>query len=245
MKKFTRIVAIIAAMMMLAGIASAADYTATIAFADADWSNQDWATAVSVTGDGTYTITTTGGIAEETPTSEGAVVFCIDITGVTTDLLAAHGLTNDDITADTGAGKAAGFNDAFGIVVTVDSIKVDGTEVAVDNSKVLVGDLEDKGNLRIEIYNEYGDTKNTGAAADLDALVFSTDMEITFTIKGLDTALTGVKYDASADTTTDDTATETPSTDEQPATGDATNIVVLAVVAVIALAGVVVSKKRA
>lgn len=244
MKKFTRIVAIIAAMMMLAGIASAADYTATIAFADADWSNQDWATGVSVTGDGTYTITTTGGIAEATPTSEGAVVFCIDLTGVTTDLLAAHGLTNDDITADTGAGKAAGFNDAFGIVATVDSIKVDGTEVAVDNSKILVGDLEDKGNLRIEIYNEYGDTKNNGAAADLDALVFSTDMEITFTIKGLDTALTGVKYDASADSSTNDT-TETPSTDDQPETGDATNIVVLAMVAVLAFAGVVVSKKRA
>lgn len=241
MKKFMKIVAIVAAMTMLAGIACAADYTATIGYADTDWSNQDWESSVAVTGDGTYTVSTTAQIGAEgiETTPEGIVVFVIDLAGVTTDLLAAHGLTADDLAGDTGAAKAAAYADKFGIEASIDSIKVDGVEVALDNSKLIIGDIENKGNLRLEIWNEYGDTKTAGGVVDPASIVFAEKMDVTFTIKGLDTALTGVKYEPSTDAGTD------AGTDNQPATGDATSIVVLAMVAMLAFAGVVVSKKRA
>ena len=66
------------------------------------------------------------------------------------------------------------------------------------------------------------------------------DLELTsgisITIDKVEVTMPG----AAEDTTTDDTTT-----DDQPATGDATSLVVLAMVAMVAFAGVVVSKKRA
>lgn len=56
--------------------------------------------------------------------------------------------------------------------------------IPVDNSKIDVGDLEDNGNLRIEIYNEFGSTKND-PSVDKSKFTFASYMSVTFTIKGI------------------------------------------------------------
>ena len=61
------------------------------------------------------------------------------------------------------------------------SISCDGTPVAVDLSKILVGDLEEKGNYRIDIWNEYGDTKKD-PGIDPSKIAFEKSMVITFTL---------------------------------------------------------------
>lgn len=57
-------------------------------------------------------------------------------------------------------------------------------QVPVVNSKLVVGDLETNGNLRVEIYNEYGTTKNN-PPVDISKFVFSNKLSITFSIKGM------------------------------------------------------------
>lgn len=60
-----------------------------------------------------------------------------------------------------------------------------GTEVAFDNTKLMIGDLESNGNLRLEIYNEYGSTASD-PGIDKNQLVFNNSISITFTINGID-----------------------------------------------------------
>ncbi|WP_297094485.1 hypothetical protein [uncultured Draconibacterium sp.] len=60
----------------------------------------------------------------------------------------------------------------------------EGTEVAFDNSKLVIGDLEGNGNLRLELFNEYGSTK-ADPPLDAASIVFDNRMEITFTISGV------------------------------------------------------------
>lgn len=59
-----------------------------------------------------------------------------------------------------------------------------GTEVAFDNSKLVVGDLENKGNLRLELYSEYGSTK-ANSPLNVADLKFSKKMAVTFTLEGV------------------------------------------------------------
>lgn len=57
--------------------------------------------------------------------------------------------------------------------------------VVVDNSKLVFGHLEgEKNNFRIEIYNDFGSTKND-SPVDLSALTFDYSMKLTFSISGL------------------------------------------------------------
>ena len=139
----------------MAVTASAASYTATLGYADSTWAAQDWASSVEVTGDGTYSITSncvfnvvdeeTGEETQEPAAGTGAVVFVVDIAGLGKDL----GIDGTDEVAkyDTGALK-----------VTDVTVTTGGKEIAVDDSKVKVGDIEGKGNVRIEIFNAYGPT---------------------------------------------------------------------------------------
>lgn len=72
-----------------------------------------------------------------------------------------------------------------------------GTEIAFDNSKLVIGDPEDKGNLRLELYNEYGLTKADPGINTAD-LVFSNRIDVTFTISGITLKDDAVgNYDAS------------------------------------------------
>ncbi|MCH4147078.1 MAG: hypothetical protein LKG25_00880 [Prevotella sp.] len=58
------------------------------------------------------------------------------------------------------------------------------TSVKVDNTKLNVGDIENNGNIRIEIYNEYGSTKaNPGINPNL--IYFLNKMSVTFKLSGI------------------------------------------------------------
>ncbi|UII33038.1 hypothetical protein LVD17_04250 [Fulvivirga ulvae] len=60
----------------------------------------------------------------------------------------------------------------------------EGTVVPFNNAKLAFGDLEDNGNLRLELYNDFGSTK-ADPPLDPVAIVFSNRIEITFTLQGI------------------------------------------------------------
>ncbi len=67
-----------------------------------------------------------------------------------------------------------------------DSSENTGTELTFDTSKMLFGDLEENGNYRIELYNEYGDgTTLADPPFTLTDFSFSSSFEITFTLSGI------------------------------------------------------------
>lgn len=70
------------------------------------------------------------------------------------------------------------------------------TEIAVDNSKIVYGHLEEAtNNFRIELYNMYGATASN-QPFDPNAIVFDYSMELTFTISGLTGAAATNAYTA-------------------------------------------------
>ena len=70
------------------------------------------------------------------------------------------------------------------------------TEIAVDNSKIVCGHLEEAtNNFRIELYNMYGSTASD-QPFDPNAIVFDYSMELTFTISGLTGAAATNAYTA-------------------------------------------------
>lgn len=152
----------------LSGIESAVDCYGGLEYADDSWASFYWSSFNSeydchVTGNGTYTVW----METKGETAEGAAVFTIDIDGLHTQL----GDAIDKVKAE------------------INSIKfdVDDSQMQyyVDNSNVLFNSKDGKGiDGRIEIYNEYGDTKGMGV--DVSDLSFSGYMIVTFTISGID-----------------------------------------------------------
>jgi len=108
----------------------------------------------------------------------------------------------------------------------LDKVEVDGAEISFDAAGILYGDIEEKGNYRIEIYNQYGLTKDNPPVNQ--ATPISSSVKVTFTVSGLG----GGAAEAAPEATT-----------EAPATGNAP---IAAMAAVMALAGTaaVVSKKK-
>ena len=98
--------------------------------------------------------------------------------------------------------------------------------------QVVPGDRENNGNYRLEIYNEYGDTKADAPINNLTPVTSS--IKVTFTVSGMSAAAEApAAEEAPAETAPAETA-------EAPETG-----IALAVVpAVIALAAAVISKRR-
>lgn len=148
---------------------AATSFKAGLEFADASWDPSYWSNFSNqkydavVTGDGTYTVW-----METASDVEGAVVFCIDIEGL-----------------------GAALADAGKIQATVDKIALDPKRpivqsIAVDNTKVLFNNKDGNGvDGRIEIFNEYGDTKGLGA--DFSGMKFPAGtMTITFKLEGID-----------------------------------------------------------
>ena len=227
MKKIVSIILALTMVMALAVPAFAADeYTAFIMFATSSWYPSAMEAAdhnsVTITGDGTYTIET-----DQLAGSSDALVFCIDIV----DILADH----PDVSA------------------VLDSIEVDGKAVEFNADAVLYGDIEvDNDNYRIEIRNEYGETKDTV----LKGYAFSigTTLKVTFTVSGLgggeasdgadETAADG----AAADSNTAEPNTTAPSGENTASTPDTTSpdtgIALAVIPTVMALAVVGVFKKR-
>lgn len=153
-------------------------YNAALSYASSDWSVSYWGGTAKqdalVTGDGTYTVWMTGNQA-----NPGAVVFCVDIAGLANDVV------------DMSAVKA----EIVSITTDMDESKLSQV-IPVDNSKVLFVNKDGNGtDGRVEIYNEYGDTKANPGVNQSD-INFNGRMSITFTINGIDGNL---KSDATGD----------------------------------------------
>ena len=126
------------------------------------------------------------------------------------------------------------------VVITAANADGSTTDVAIDESKIIYGDIEGNGKLRIELYNAYGDTSKD---APLDAAGFTFDdtLSVTFTIAGID-------GDSASDATDAGDATDVADAGASenkgsPDTG-VEGIAVVAGVAVLAAGAVLVSKKR-
>ncbi|MDO4826600.1 MAG: hypothetical protein Q4B16_03475 [Bacteroidia bacterium] len=161
---------------------AAGQYNAALSYASGDWSVSYWGGTAKqdalVTGDGTYTVW-----MPASSTASGIMVFVIDIKGMAADV------------ADLGAVKA----EIVSVVTDADISKLCKT-IPVDSSKVLFNNKDGNGvDGRIEIYNEYGDTKADPGVAQSD-IYFSGRMSITFTVSGIDDNLVdGASKDYKAD----------------------------------------------
>ena len=134
--------------------------TAAVFFADGDWyPNLDHSIKVEIDGNGQYKLVVPAAAADGTETDvSGAVCLVIDFLDCKND---------------------------FSFDAKLDSITVAGKEIVQDAGKALFGDIEDDNDhLRLEIYNDYGDTKVNGGAIDpLDVdYKVGEEMVITFTI---------------------------------------------------------------
>ncbi len=196
--------------------ASAADsYNAFLMFADSQWLWQSMAAQAGgsgygidaeITKDGTYTVSITSDSVVKnengdnpqgimgTPNANGTVVFCVDITGIlkTKEFKASEEKKN-------GVTKNGTFSEKD-IKCKLKSIKQDGKELKFDASKIIYGDIEDNNtNYRIEIYNEYGDTKNDPPIDPL-SVAWAKSLEVTFSISGLGSGETETKAASNNDT---------------------------------------------
>ncbi len=163
--KFTKNMVVTFKLSGVTGNVKEGKHIAGLEYADADWSPSRWSSLddskydANVTGDGTYTVwmETGGNVAE------GAVVFCVDIQDLMKDAI-----------------------DASKIKAEIVSIKFDvDPSFAMDYSKTeFVNKDGDNTNGRIEIYNEYGNTKANGV--DASELSFAGNMIVNFTISGVD-----------------------------------------------------------
>ena len=129
-------------------------------------------------------------------------------------------------------------------VATLDKIEVDGSEISVSADKILYGDIEEKGNFRIDIYNMYSDTKDDPGVNQATAI--SESLSVTFTVSGLEAAAPAETTAAPAETEAapaETTAAAEATTTTAPATGNASAAAIVAVMAV-AGAAAVISKKR-
>lgn len=163
---------------------AADDHTAFLMFSDRDWAYGNWdstleSATTSVTGDGSYSVTLNASEVGGTEAgANGAMVFCVDI-------VAAQ--------ADMEEGKTYEVSDV--------EVLADGEAVDVDASKIVTGDIEENGNFRIEIYNEYGSTA-TDSPIDQNALNFKDTLTVNFTLTTVDMPA----EDAAATATTEQTA---------------------------------------
>ncbi|MDE6725658.1 MAG: hypothetical protein K2J79_08635 [Ruminiclostridium sp.] len=256
-----------ASVLAVSSLAAAANaYTAELKFADGSWSinsmgDQDLLEESNVVNaevdkDGTYTVSYGEVVFEDGDEgyglANGATVFCVDIKGLTDGRGGKGDAAYDALPADATAAdkmqvaKDAGF-DVTDVKVTLTDADGNTTDVAVDQSKVIIGDIEGNGNLRIELYNEYGPTKDDAPINKAD-IANAVTVAVTFTVKGVDAPATA------EDETPDDTAApdNTPAPGANDGAGDgkpATNtgiegVAVVAGLAVLATGAIVIAKKR-
>lgn len=144
-----------------------------------------------ITKDGEYTVSITSESVDKnaegdnehgkggTDAATGAVVFCVDITGI---LKCKNFNANTELKNGV---KKNGTYDEKDIKCKLKSIKQDGQELKFDASKILYGNIEDQNtNYRIEIYNTYGKTKDNPPIEQAQVM-WSKSLEVTFEISGL------------------------------------------------------------
>ena len=176
--KFSKKIDVTFTLEGINGAAAGKEYSAGLSFADASWDPSTWGdNKVTVNGDGTYTLSWT-----PSGECESAVVWCIDIAGMSTDLANPAKVTANivSVVLDNGAVVFRGQG---------------SSKETISNSKIGAGDLESNGNYRIEIYNEFGNTK-ADSPIDLSKVNFSEKLEITFSLSGINGAAAGKSYNA-------------------------------------------------
>lgn len=181
---------------------AAETFTAVIGFADGNWAAQDWESSCAVTGDGTYTINANCVAANKLQAGSGVTVMTVNFEGLS---------------------KKLGNNIRKINVSDVKVVTGSGVSLAIDQSKVLFGDLETNGNFRIEIYNSYGRTKDPALSPiNTSDFSFTSDEQfsITFTISGLDEVFSdeAEETEAAVTTTAAETTTEATTTTAETTT---------------------------
>ena len=217
----------------------------------------EWTSGTAeVTKDGTYTVSLSNikgtGTDEETGAEtllpaacEGAAVFNVDIPDLATTL--GIGGNSEGFDANMTPAEKMAFAKSKGVNVTDVKISVvtDGetTEVPVDSSKILFGDIENNGKLRIELYNQFGDTSKD-APFNTSDIFFNESLNVTFTITGID-AITGGSIKPADTTAPAETAAPTTGDSTKPNTNTGVEgVAAVAGVALLAAGAVVVAKKR-
>ncbi|MDO5294722.1 MAG: hypothetical protein Q4F05_18450 [bacterium] len=244
---------VIGSMILPAGAASS--YTATACFSDSTWAWQSMGAIAhkgdaKVTGFGTYTVTINSNDLEKdakvndlTGTKcADANIFCIDIPGY------AKALQDEGLNINNCVKKNKFYeydeDAASKLDIEVKDVKVavDGKDIAVDQSKVLFGDIEEKGTFRIELRNEYGGT-GTAPAVDYKSIK-GEKIAVTFTIAKKAAASDTTATDAaSTDAAATATATAAPTADSTKKTGDVSLTLVYGALIVCA-GGLVVANLR-
>lgn len=124
----------------------------------------------------------------------------------------------------------------------LDKIEIDGAELSFDADKIMYGDIEEKGNFRIDIYNQYSDTKDNPGVNQATAI--GSTLKLTFTVSGLGG---GDAAAATPDTTESyESDTSTPAADSNTASATTGNVPAAVMVSVMAVSGaaVIASRKR-
>ncbi|MBQ4164715.1 MAG: hypothetical protein IJD85_00125 [Oscillospiraceae bacterium] len=260
--KITKILAASAAAAVATSAlaVSASAFDGFLMFADSTWAGwgcwnpEDCAAGVAdVTTDGTYTVfidTTlatsqvedadTGMMVPATAT--GVQVFCVDIRGLADEVgCGTKGVDGLETTYDKMAYAQDAGLEVSDVSITMYNSDGTSTELDVDQSKIVFGDIEANGNLRIEICNPGGGgVTGTDCPIDSSLVSFDEKLEVTFTITGID-------GDSADDAGSDDAAGSTDgATDENKNSADTgvEGVAAVAGVAVLAAGAVLLSKKR-
>lgn len=133
------------------------------------------------------------------------------------------------------------FADAPEATAVLDKVEIDGSELSFDAAKIKYGDIEEKGNYRIEIYNQYGDTKNDSPVNQATAI--GSSLKITFTVSGLGGAAAPAETEAAAETPAE-TAPAADSNTQSATTGNASAAVMLSVMAAAGIAAAASRKRK-
>lgn len=145
----------------------ATEHTAFLMLGPTAGAAQNWDAAkcfTTVKGDGTYTVTLNASeCGGDGSAQTGLNVFCVDVVGL--------GASVKDVSA-----------------IKLDSIKItaDGKEVAVDASKIKMGDIEENGNFRLEIFNQWGSGTLEDPGLDAAAFTFTDSVSVEFTLSGIE-----------------------------------------------------------
>lgn len=136
-------------------------------------------------------------------------------------------------------GMFAGAPEASAVL---DKVEVDGSELSFDAAKIKYGDIEDKGNYRIEIYNQYGDTKNDSPVNQATAI--GSSVKITFTVSGLGGAAAAPAEEAPAETEAPVPAETAPAADSNTQSATTGNASAAVMISVMAAAGIAAAASR-
>lgn len=133
-------------------------------------------------------------------------------------------------------GMFAGAPEATAVL---DKVEIDGSELSFDAAKIKYGDIEEKGNYRIEIYNQYGDTKNDSPVNQATAI--GSSLKLTFTVSGLGGEAAPAETEAPAAA---ETAPAADSNTQSATTGNASAAVMISVMAVAGIAAAASRKRK-